>query len=474
VNVNRETALTLDAYFRCVSLLSGDVGKMPLSIYRRAGGGSRIEDMNHPAYPLLNFQVSDEISSIEWKRVMVVHACAEGNGYSYICRNGKGEPIEIWPLSPMKTYPVREGNKLWYVTQVGNAGERKLPAEDVFHLKGLSFDGLVGYSVVAKMRETLGEGLGQQNFATVFLRNNARPNVVLITPHKLKPEARVNLRESWERMHSGLENAHRTAVLDGGLDIKTISQNVRETIGEDARRFNRTAIANFFGVPAVFLNEREANTSYNSIEALREGYVEDGGGLGYWLPAFAIEAWRKLTSDWQQRRMTHVIEFNTRRLLRANLQARTQYYTQMLQNGVLCPDEVRAEEGYNPRSDGKGGDFMQPLNMKSGADELGPDADTATDPPGALPKPPSAQRRLPAPARALPSALVDAQAALIADAVRRLVRRVSHQAQRAARKPGDFLAWLDRLEAEEGPTAALMLEAPLRAALALKEVGHAT
>lgn len=362
VNVNRETALTYDAYWRCVSLISGDVGKTPLHVQVKEDD-AWLHDEDHPAYYLLCHEANPEVSSVQWKRVMAVHGCAEGNGYSYIMRDGAGRPRELWPLSPMKTYPVRQpgDNEIWYVTEVA-AAQRKIPAADIFHLKGLSFDGLVGYSVVSKMREALGLALAYENYASIFFRNNARPNVVLRHPGRLKPEAKINLRESWERIHSGLENSHRTAVLEEGMDLATFVVNARDSQLLEGMQFSKVKIANFFGVPPHKVGD-SSRTSYNSLEQENQEYLADGAGLGFWLAAFQDEARKKLLTEEERHEASHRVRFHTKDLIRANLQTRTAYYVSGLQNGWLCPDEVRAEEGLNPRPDGKGKDFLQALNM---------------------------------------------------------------------------------------------------------------
>src|SRR5579884_716969 len=65
INVNRETALTLDCYWRCVSLISGDVAKLPLHVYRRKKGGGKVEDEEHPAFRLVHYEFSPEISALD-------------------------------------------------------------------------------------------------------------------------------------------------------------------------------------------------------------------------------------------------------------------------------------------------------------------------------------------------------------------------------------------------------------------------
>jgi HK97 family phage portal protein len=456
VNVNRETALTYAPYWRCTSLLSGDVAKLPLCVYRVSDAGKE-HDKTHPSYRLLRYQASPELMSLQFKRVLTLHAIAEGNGYAYIQRDGAGRPLELWPLSPMKTYPVRENQNLWYVTEVG-ARQRKVRAEDMFHLKGLSFDGMVGYSVVAKMRESIGLALAFDNFGSIFFRNNARPNVVLKHPGRLKPEARINLRESWERMHSGLENAHRTAILEEGLDLTVLQHNARDSQLLESKGFSRTEIALWFGVPPHKVGD-DSRTSYASLEQENEAYVDDGGGLGFWLAAWEAECWAKLLTEAEKKALDHCIEFDRSRLLRANLTARTAHYVAMIQNGVMSANEVRSEEGLNPREGGD--DYLQPLNMKGGQDDAGDDQGDEQKPPA---KPPvkKKQRRRP------PAALVAATRDVLVDALARMARRLANVARRVAKAPAAYCDGLDLMVSENRE---LIIKALTPAAAAARQLG---
>jgi len=454
VNVNRETLLTWDAYWRCVNLISGDAAKLPLCVYQKTDTGKQ-HATDHDAYRLLRYKSCPELMALMLKRVLTFHGLSEGNGYAYILRDKAGRPLELWPLSPMKTYPVREDSTLWYVTEV-NAQQRKIRSENIFHLKGLSFDGLVGYSAVSKIRETGGMALATENFGSIFFRNNARPNVVLKHPGRLKPEAKQNLRESWERMHSGLENAHRTAVLEEGMDIVTLQHNARDAQLLELKGFTRLQVANFFGVPPHKVGD-SSRTSYNSLEQENEAYLDDGHGLGYWLAAWEAEAWDKLLSEEEKDSLSHTVEFDRSGLLRANLGARTTYYTAMLTNGVLSPNEVRAQEGLNPRDGGD--DYLTPLNLSNGADQGGAgDEDPGPDP-GQTPD------------RAVPLRLIDAHRELLTDALARMAHRLAFHARRAAKKPGEFLGWLDQLDGEHREViAAALAPAVTAGAVLLDEI----
>jgi HK97 family phage portal protein len=440
VRVNRETALTHNVFWRCVNLLSGDIAKMPLTLFERKGAG-KTEDTLHPAHHLMGYEfVPGEMSALVGKRTLTYHALCEGNGYAAIIRDGAGNPRELWPLMPHRTYPVRVNRKLWYVTEIqtdNGLEERKIPAADMFHLKGLSFDGFLGYCAIHKMRETLGLGMAYDLYGSTFFRNNARPNIIIRYPKRLSPEAAKNLRESFDRIHAGLENAHRAAVLEEGGDITQLTINARDAQLLEGMAFSRVSIANFFGVPAHKVGS-PINTSYGSLEQENESYLEDGGGLGYWMPAWCSEAWAKLLTEEEKAQKTHLFLFKTRQLLKANTQARTAYFTALVDRGILSQNEVREEEGYNPR---EGGDtYMHAANMVIEGEE----PETPDDPN----KPPVVKEKEKPPddGEEDGTAAADTARSAFLHAAGRMVRRLHHVAMRAAKKPATFNAFLNELE----------------------------
>src|SRR5262249_41008309 len=147
----------------------------------------------------------------------------EGNGYAYIVRDGAARPLELIVMDPRRVTPVRANGVLWYVYEFQTGERRKIPYTDVLHIRGFSFDGLIGYNLIHKACESIGHALAMQTYGSVFFKNNAQPRIVLETPNKLKEGTAKNLRESWERLYAGLENAHRTAILEEGLKASKMS-----------------------------------------------------------------------------------------------------------------------------------------------------------------------------------------------------------------------------------------------------------
>lgn len=358
--VGERRAMSYAAVYRAVALISGAVAKLPLVTYRRvvsALGEGKERARDHPAFGLLRHKPCPEMTAFTFKQTLQAHALLHGNGYAYVRRRGNGQPLELLLLSPKLTEPVRREGRLWYVTRASGR-EFRLPHDDVLHVRGLGGDGLVGYSVLSVARESLGLGLAARRHEAVFFKNSARPGVVLEHPGKLTPEGKKNLRESWERMHAGVDNHFRTAVLEEGLKAHLLTMTARDAQLLETRQFEIREIANWFGVPPHMLGDT-SRTSYSSLEQENQSFLDNG--LDPWLCCWEAECWDKLLSEAEKAGEAVVIEFLRAAWVRANLSARGEFYVRMLQAGVLCANEVRGLENLNPIP---GGDvFRVPLNM---------------------------------------------------------------------------------------------------------------
>lgn len=359
VRVKRDRALTFAAYWRAVSLVSRSVAKLPLNVYRHVAPG-RERDRHHPSDRVLFRRPNEYQTPFVFKQLLTSHVLTEGNGYALIERDGAARVTGLVPLNPDRTYPVRENGRLLYVYELPGGEMSKLQPWQVLHLKGLGWDGLTGYAVLHKARESLGLGLATQRFGARFFANSARPNTVLEVTGKMSETAKHNLRDSWERMHKGVENAHRTAILEEGTKVRELSVNARDAQLIESKQFSLVDLANWFGVPGHKLGDHSA-TSYGSLEQENQSYLDDA--IDPWLIAWEEECEAKLLADAEQEGETHCVAFDRFPLVRADLGQRGAYYSQALANGWMSRDEVRARELMNPIEGGIGARYYGPLNM---------------------------------------------------------------------------------------------------------------
>lgn len=90
-----------------------------------------------------------------------------------------------------------------------------LHPSDVLHIPGLGFDGLVGYSPIAMVKNAIGLAIATEEYGSKFFANGAAPSGVLEHPGTIKDPARV--RESWQATFGGSGNSNKIAVLEEGV-----------------------------------------------------------------------------------------------------------------------------------------------------------------------------------------------------------------------------------------------------------------
>ena len=361
VNLSVEGALTLPAVFACVRVISETVASLPLLVYRRQGRGkSRAGD--HILYGLLKEQPNPEQTSFEWREMMIAHATTWGNGYSEIVWNRRGQPVALWPLRPDRMTVERKNGELLYHYRRNNGPMETLPAYRVHHIRGLSGDGLTGYSPVRLAMQAIGLGLATEEFGARFFSNGARPGIVIKHPGVLKPEAHARLKASWNSDHQGVSNAHKVKVLEEGASIEKIGVPPEEAQFLETRRFQALDIARMYRVPPHKIGLLE-NATFSNIEHQAIEFVVDT--IRPWLVRHE-QAMRRDLLVGQEEHDTLLIEYLVDGLLRGDTLSRYQAYAISRQWGWQSANDIRQMENMDPI---QGGDnYLTPLNMVSASE----------------------------------------------------------------------------------------------------------
>jgi len=315
ITVNRDVALTYAAVWRAVNLISRDVAKLPLHVLKRVDPSGKERDTAHPAYALLRRKPNPYFGAFIFRQVLQAHVLLHGNGYAWIERDGDATPLGLYVLNPETTYPVRANGVLYYVTSLSDGTLLKMIASDVLHVRGLGFDGLIGYSVIQYAAQTIGMGIAARDHAAGFYGKGARPGVVLEYPMFLDEAAKVNIARSWNDMYAGSANAHKTAILEGGLKLSPFSVNAKDSQFIETRAFEIREVANWFGLPPHKLGDT-TRTSYNSLEQEQQSYLDES--LDGCLIPWEEEAGDKLLTEQQKNEDSHLIEFERGALLRVD------------------------------------------------------------------------------------------------------------------------------------------------------------
>ena len=359
INVNESTALNLSAVFCAVRVISESLAQLPFRVYENLND-YRIKRPDHPLDLILHTQANSEICAYNFKETLTSNALLFGNGYAEIERNRAGNPVALWPLNPNYTKATRDSSgKIVYEVRGGEGGNVVvMPASDVFHLKGLSFDGLVGYSPIALARESLSLSMALEQFGASFFGNGAALSGVLETPSALSDKAYDRLKETWDAF-TGTKNAHKTRILEEGLKYTQISVPPEDAQFLASRQFQVTEIARWFRVPPHKLYEL-SHATFSNIEHQSKEFIDDT--LSPWAERWEQEAQMKLLAPEERGRIYTKMDF--KRLLRGDATARSAYYNARFNNGSLSINEIRRLEDEN--GIGADGDLrVVPMNMVS-------------------------------------------------------------------------------------------------------------
>lgn len=368
--VTPDTAMRVAAVYASIRIIAGAVATLPLHIKRRVDARTREDASDTPIWTVLRRRPNRWQTPSQFRRMLQAHLLLRGNAYAMIVRS-RGDVQELIPLHPDRVdVKQRHDLALEYLYTRQDGRRIQLAQEEVFHLVGLTLDGIRGVSPITYARETIGLSLAMEDHGAATFRNGARVSGVLKHPNKLGPEAIANLKAGLEEFRSGGEQEGKNLILEEGMDYARIAMTAEDAQWIESRKFSRSDIAMFFGVPPHMIGDTEKSTSWGTgIEQQSIGFV-----------AYTLEdhltMWEEaINRDLVGADDTLYARFNRAALVKGDIKARWEAYVKGLQWGVWSPNEIRALEDENPR---EGGDVFYPPPNTAGvpADEMRPDENT--------------------------------------------------------------------------------------------------
>jgi len=377
--VTAESSLGIPPLWRAFNIICEDVSGTPFRVYKTVDDDSRVRAPEHPSHKLIHQRSGRTQTAKSLLSSMTFHALLHGNGYARIWRDVYKSPRDLELLRPWPhTYPVLEGfgaaRRLFYVTtHYGNSGEMKaIPAEDVLHLHGLSYDGLCGLSVLDILNAALAGGIATQEYATLYFENGGNVKGYLQMPGNVQPGQQDEIRQNWRRMTTGQDNQHGVALLTGGMEYKQLSTDAEQSQLIDARKFTITDVANITGVRPKDLGD-QSGAAYNSLEWESRSHIRRA--IGPWLTRWEDECDDKLLTERQKREDSHRCRFDRDFLIEVGLSEQAEADHKYRECGVLTPNDILRR--MNKPSVANGDVRNIPLNWQ--------DADNPVDPNAAKP-----------------------------------------------------------------------------------------
>ncbi|MER2507459.1 MAG: phage portal protein [Amaricoccus sp.] len=356
--VSVESALENSAVWRCVDLISGSIGMLPLGLARRDAGGALVPAEEHALHQVLRHAPNGWQTPFEFKALMQTWALVHGNAYALPVRL-LGRVTELRPIRPDLVEAELRGDwSVVYHVQGADGARTVVPAGEMFHLRGPSLDGVTGISRVKKAARVIATALRAQEAGDRLFREGIMASGALRHPNRLGPEAVEHLRRSMEERYAGAGNAGKWMILEEGMEAQIFQATAENSQLVETRAAQVEEIARIFGVPRPLMGVEE--TSWGSgIEQLAILFVRFG--LAPWFKAWEEAITRSLLprKDWG----VIIPDFDERELLRGTLKDQAEFFARALGSGGHSPwmavNEVRELSGLGRDKDGDG---LKPAN----------------------------------------------------------------------------------------------------------------
>ena len=438
VVVNHHTALKVAPVWQAIDVITADISRIPIEVKRATADGRGEEpDKKHPARRLLSISAGDMTANVFISRLLA-HALLFGNGYAQIMRRGN-RPTKLHWLLKNQVEPCWENGKFFYLVQYdgnkdGRADMQRVLPIDMIHLPGLLLDEFGGLSLIDYARNTIGREIAAETFGDDFFSNSAVPSGWFEHPAEMGEEAHKRFLQSVERRHQGSGKRHRVGILEEGMKWNPAGVNPVDAMLIDVMKWGTKDVARFFNLPPHKLGD-DSRVNYNSLEQENKAYYDSS--LGKWISRLTCEFNAKLFTD-EELDEGYRVEFDIDSWGKADTAARFASYAIAIQWGIMNRNEVRQREGLNPY---EGGDeYLTPLthgDTSAATDMPQEDSDASTEPIEEITPQPTDQAR-----------------ALIYDLVRERLeesaRLLVNSTTRAAKRGGNFLAYLNNLQEKHG------------------------
>jgi len=354
--VDEKSAMQIATVYACVRLLAESVAGLPLHLYKADGEDGKMKARDHPLYKILYRQANPEMSSFSFWEAMMTHLLLWGNAFAQIVRDGKNGVLGLYPLLPENVEIDRQnGGELYYIY---HAYTDEVPGEnnkdilfrrdEILHIPGLGFNGLVGFSPIAMMKNSLGTTLAVERYGSAFFKNGAQPSGVLEHPGVLKNPEKI--RQNWSQIYGGAGNAHKIAVIEEGMSYKPISLPPEDSQFLSTREFGVEEICRIFRVPPHMVQDLKRAT-FGNIEHQSIDFVVHT--LDPWLTRIEQAIIKDVLLEDEQDE--YFPKFNVDGLLRGDYKSRMEGYAIGFTNGFLSPNDIRRLENMDPIPEEMGG-----------------------------------------------------------------------------------------------------------------------
>ena len=345
--VSSDTAMRQMTVNNCVRVLFNCVSQMPCQLMEEVND-IKNKAKKHYLYKLIGKRPNSWMTSPQFFGMAIVYICLRGNFYAYKARIGN-KITALLPLHPDKVQVKQEDD--WSITYkvTSSKGQKDYTQDDIFHIRGLSLDGITGINPIEYARQCVSNGQSSETFIGNYFSKGMHPGAVITHPYTQSTVNYLNQLEALKIKYAGLNNAQDVMLLEKDTTITFPTIKLVDQQFIEQQRFTESQIAGMYGVPLILIQAGDTPATYASSTEFKRNFVDMT--LAPIAVNFETTIDRDCLTEAEQDRF--YAKFNLNSLLRGNITERFAAYQVGINSEVLSPNECRQLEDLN---DYEGGD----------------------------------------------------------------------------------------------------------------------
>lgn len=357
------TSLEVSTVMACVRAIAEGGSQVPIYAHSRDARGVLGSRVAHPVADLLMRRPNPWQTGFEFRETMYMHTALTGNAFAYINRSVMGEVLEVIPIEPGRVHVDRRRDmSLVYRVMFEDGSAPLLAAEDVWHMRGPSWNTWLGLDAVKLARQSIGLAVATEAQHAEMHKGSANISGLLSLTEKIGPEKYEQLAKWLDRHGQGGDRAGRPIIVDNGAKYQPMQMTGVDAQHVETRKHQVLEICRHFRVIPMMVGASETPT-YASAEQMFIAHVVHT--LTPWAERFEQSATRALIGPDAGIDLRH----DFKELMRGAAADRANFNAKALGSGgspaYMTPNEVRASEGLDPI---EGGDELpKPAAMAAAA-----------------------------------------------------------------------------------------------------------
>lgn len=346
-SVSMEEALGVPAVWGAVNFLSGTLAGLPLHVFDRDAKGNKKKvraTAQAPVVGMLGSAVNDGLSSFQWRFDMFTGVFTEGRFVSYIERDSRDRPINLFPL-PMATVERMPNGRKRYKHSAGgrtNYYDERDVIDIPFMLKS---DMLTHRSPLRQCAVSIGKAVNANDYGSKLFKNGGLPAFALTGPFGSGKSAERAAADVAEATKEAARKGGNVLAIPLGHELKALGSDPEKMQLVETQNFAVVEIGRIYSLPPTFLQDLSRATFSNSEQ-------QDLHLVKHTLKRWVEQVEAELNLKMFGRGSSRFAEFNVDGLLRGDYKTRMEGNSTAIQTGQLTPNEARAMDNREPLAGG--------------------------------------------------------------------------------------------------------------------------